>query len=995
MDANGTRFHILLGRADWTTCLCAERVDTPDSAWRIHLGDPAAPAELDEATSEVTLRRRGFKFTAAVNDNPPDLALQRRGAAADLYGNWYWIDAIGKRIHVRSAGSNTASEFWPAAEPETPEKPGDFVPVEAPAIPAAIALRGLTVTADHYLVAGTLEPAGLLIFDLFAGGGPQHLLWPEEIDFEPFDIAAGPECGLWILDRHHKRYWVLDRRFNVSRDGQSSQTLQETADQTFQPASGTTTRRIFRRTFPTGVNLDAAQPLPANDPVSIEVAADGTVLILDLPKDGARPLFSSILAIHQGEWKKLSLETMRDKIAIESRDQFSLVGYDFAFVASDGSDDEIGTVFVADSFGNQAYAFRLERQASGLALTPVAEYLPMRRFGGKALASYKDMAYYDFADSWVPLADQPRPRYQEEASLRTAILDGKEPDCIWHRVLLDACIPPDTTVELWTRAANERQLLEAASWSKEPQLYLRGDGSELPFVSTPWPVRHKTGARALGEGTWELLLQRARGRYLEVRIRLTGNERSSPRLRAMRIYYPRFSYLREYLPAVYREDNQSANFLDGFLANLEGFYTGIEDRIANSQILFDWRSAPREALEWLAGWLGAALDPAWDEERKRLFIRHAMLYFQYRGTAHGLRLALSLALDEAIDESRFDVPERVSEERFGVRIVEKYLTRSLPDVLFGDPAQLEAPALDDTVAWKPQDGGAALRQRYARFRGMGDSTPPPEFPLVAPADPEKPKEAGLWVQFAERVLGFTPWAAALEREAWQLYLSATYRDFDALNVAWQSGYGDFTQIELPADQPVKSPRREDWAGYMRHPQPACTPTERRRWQSFLHSRYGSVSALNAKYGKSWESIDLVPLPDRLPADGPALEDWFQFESAVLAIAGAAYRFSVLLPMPTGIGVSPAEPRRRIDLATRIVNLEKPAHAVFDVRFYWAMFRIGEARLGRDTLIDVGVRERLIPALVLGQGYVGEGYVAPTEIEDRADRQILGCDRLLH
>ena len=124
--------------------------------------------------------------------------------------------------------------------------------------------------------------------------------------------------------------------------------------------------------------------------------------------------------------------------------------------------------------------------------------------------------------------------------------------------MLDACIPPEAEVMVWSRAANDQRELALAEWQPEPQPYLRGNGSELPFAP-------RSSKEIKGLGTWELLFQNARGRFLQLQIRLAGNGRTTPRLRALRAYYPRFSYLNHYLPAVYREDGESAWFLDRFL----------------------------------------------------------------------------------------------------------------------------------------------------------------------------------------------------------------------------------------------------------------------------------------------------------------------------------------------------------------------------------------------------------------------------------------------
>src|SRR5262249_50383286 len=146
------------------------------------------------------------------------------------------------------------------------------------------------------------------------------------------------------------------------------------------------------------------------------------------------------------------------------------------------------------------------------------------------------------------------------------------------------------------------------AWIAQPLFYLRRDGNELPWLSTRAARRTK---RKNGTGTWELLLQGVRGRYLQLRLRLGGNGTATPRLRALRAWYPRFSYAQRFLPAVYREEPVAADFVDRFLANFEGINTTIEERIVQVQALFDPRCAPDESLAWLAEWFDVALDPSW------------------------------------------------------------------------------------------------------------------------------------------------------------------------------------------------------------------------------------------------------------------------------------------------------------------------------------------------------------------------------------------------
>jgi hypothetical protein len=85
---------------------------------------------------------------------------------------------------------------------------------------------------------------------------------------------------------------------------------------------------------------------------------------------------------------------------------------------------------------------------------------------------------------------------------------------------------------------------------------------------------------------------------------------------------------------------------------------------------------------------------------------------------------------------------------------------------------------------------------------------------------------------------------------------------------------------------------------------------------------------------------------------------------------------VFLPKRPGETGDLAAQQRLLELAKRVVRLEKPAHTAFELKFYWAAFRLGEARLGADTVIDLGSRAPgLLRPLVLGAAYTGAAYPA--------------------
>jgi len=750
MDVNGTRFHLYKGQPDWQRC----RLDGQPTAlpnWIAFSRLDHAPAWLHLAWTEesgLTLAPQLARFPRSRCDRALEPA-SRRGAAVDHYGNWYWISYDAQRIFWSPAGTGRPALFWEQRPVITAKAPGAFAP-STPALFTPVTLGGLTVTSHHYLVVGNVTETGLLLFDLHRGGEPMRVTLPAATLFEPFDMAAAPDGGIWVLDRVNYAYWAFDRTFQVRGYGPQLGTPVDTLG--FQPVA-------TKEQPPVAPDLPIASPpgeatgydlRGLNDPIAIEGGPGQSVFILD-QRPGAE---ASVLYQFAGATEMLQL-ALADTINVVTLDgaseqeEIQVVAHDLAYVAREKR------IYVVERDGNQALAFQLFPDGSPPGLRLATSYLPMQNFGARALVRVGEALYYDLtgrnaandrAVRWVQLQPFDEPRYQRTGALVTPVLDGRTHDCVWHRLLVDGCLPPETTVELWTRAHNDPALLATVPFTRQPDLYLRSAGTEIAtYAAFTATQRSKAGV-----GTWEVLCQQVQGRYAQVRLVLRGSGRMTPQVGALRAYYPRFSYAKEYLPAVYGEDRASASFLERLLANPEGFYSEIEGKIRTVHTLFDGRSAPPEALDWLAGWLGLIVDPIWatiqarrqaengrtgnggtiqqtqrTPDRRRLFIRFARRLYERRGTPDGIKFALQLLLEPCLEEllARFQRaavhpnPTLAMElERYGlapptpttsaqgfedllyayllaplrpstVRLVERYQTRNGRAVAAGDPTQ--------------------------------------------------------------------------------------------------------------------------------------------------------------------------------------------------------------------------------------------------------------------------------------------------------------------
>jgi hypothetical protein len=189
-------------------------------------------------------------------------------------------------------------------------------------------------------------------------------------------------------------------------------------------------------------------------------------------------------------------------------------------------------------------------------------------------------------------------------------LDSQLARCRWHRVELSLTqLPPGTAVAVYTFTDEVRR-------NEDEIASLLIEDWDLAYRLAPPPQRDPTESEQADSNSPDFLVSSRDGRFLWLRIELTGDGYGTPAIDSIRVHYPRQSYLED-LPAVYSAEDGSRRFLERFLTVFQTEWDGLEQQVDRVHSLFDPRTVPQSAADYLAGWLGATVDPDWSLEQKR------------------------------------------------------------------------------------------------------------------------------------------------------------------------------------------------------------------------------------------------------------------------------------------------------------------------------------------------------------------------------------------
>jgi phage tail-like protein len=266
------------------------------------------------------------------------------------------------------------------------------------------------------------------------------------------------------------------------------------------------------------------------------------------------------------------------------------------------------------------------------------------RYDGRGVVRTPDGRIGYWNGTALRVAAAARLAFLPDGRADTYSLDSLSYGQAWGRVFVEACVPPGT--HLTVAFATSDDLPEgaaapvpppdgaAADLSRAQRLHRRETGRELPWAPLAPQDRYEV---------YEAPVSAQPGRYLWVRLGLSGSSRATPRIRALRAEFPSHDLLRK-LPRTFSRDPAAASFLRRYLAMVDGLLGDIERRAVERDLLLDPRGAPVELLPWLASLIGLTLDARWPAAARRTLLAEAVCLYRRRGTVPGLRRLLEIYL---------------------------------------------------------------------------------------------------------------------------------------------------------------------------------------------------------------------------------------------------------------------------------------------------------------------------------------------------------------
>ncbi len=219
-------------------------------------------------------------------------------------------------------------------------------------------------------------------------------------------------------------------------------------------------------------------------------------------------------------------------------------------------------------------------------------------------------------------------------------LDSGVSETVWSRVKFDIVLPKDTMV-VFSYFASDSDLLDYNKESMTVDKYIQDDTvmliDKLNALESFWIEERKNPK--------DILISKAKGRYLWFKLELISKGRAVPRIQGMELEFPRESFV-DYLPEFYRSHTESFSFLDRFLGMYQSIILDLQEEIVSISRYLDSDVTTTEFLQWLSEWVAIDNVFQWKEQKLREFIKQSFSIYKLKGTKEGLEKVIELYLGQ-------------------------------------------------------------------------------------------------------------------------------------------------------------------------------------------------------------------------------------------------------------------------------------------------------------------------------------------------------------
>lgn len=214
-------------------------------------------------------------------------------------------------------------------------------------------------------------------------------------------------------------------------------------------------------------------------------------------------------------------------------------------------------------------------------------------------------------------------------------IDGIDRGIEWSRVVIDSEKSNDSVIKVSFYASDSEHIDVKGQPIKIDELIA---SKEISFedklrLLDPLYVESFTNAKDA--------LLKSFGRYLWIRIEMSGTLQNKPVLKRIRVYLPG-EHIIDYLPEIYRENLKKEDFFYRFLSIFQSFIFDLENEIYNVSKYFDLKAADDEFVKWLCSWLDIDYISSWEPNRFKEFLNEAVDLYGITGTRRGLERLIEI-----------------------------------------------------------------------------------------------------------------------------------------------------------------------------------------------------------------------------------------------------------------------------------------------------------------------------------------------------------------